>query len=680
MNRQDLSRRSVQITVGGLDVTPAILTWSVGRDAIGFEAAATVTGSLVLSPQVGESLDPKSNPHWNPGKSVTIQIANDSDVLEPLPFGGQLRILSTTYSSGKAPLGGNPGPEQLVIELGDALAYAREPQKPSESEAIELGTATSISTVTDLYLQTKNLSLQAQAGDPTPSGTLNYAPTYSGRSASLVDWLHKRLWCQPDGNYGLWMDSSGRVRLFQVDTAPTSYWQTYNLIDLPSYVPVQDQREQVPGAINATCTITLAKSLPTSSRYTALAKDTEGTVIGWDRVNWNLSISQEKTTTQKYRRRGGALEGADTEDDTVILAERTSTTRNFDVKKRNDQTVTEVFLLEGNVDPDQEGSEQIILAQKDTVTNEFTYGVVVDRQSETRKAKGLLDLDGTATELDTEQIFYQNWDKIGNQWRYFSRIIYNADIQRANQYSGAVPSGGGPNSRPPGPEMRPDLFEITEEQLTKLVAVAYEGGETLTGAIDLYGQASLANGTYTFTGTGAFADSEALLNWDGTGMQPSGILWEGTGTYSGTGFFRGVGNWNGSGTWTGTQTPGRTLDLDYEDYPVSLAALESAAQLEATLILGRYHAHEVELPLSDVLGEWAPGQVIRVGSDIYLLSGEVINGQPNKVSALATALWLGTDDGGGGGLTPGLTIQGNTLSTQGGRLDITTQSGDAIAA
>jgi hypothetical protein len=599
MPRENISRRRVRITIDSLDISSGLLSWGVGRDAIGFEAACAVNGEIILAPTITESLDPKLNVRWNPGKPVSIQIENDAGVLVDLPFGGSLFIISSTYSSGQALFGSAPQPEQLSLEVGDKIAYAREPQPPLQIQGIAVGIDTSITALTNLYLQSKGLSLQSIGGDPVPAGTLNFAPIYPARSSPLVDWLHHRLWCQPDGSFGLWQDSQGRIRLFELDAA-APYWKTLTIKDLPGYIPVADQREQLPGKIKASSTFTLYSSRPTSSSYTALAVDSEGTVIGYDRMDWNLSISNEVTLVQKFRRRGSALQGADPEDDLIILVERAETTAFYDAQKRNDRTVSDVFLLEGNVDPEEEGSETLILAQRNTITNDFRYGVITERRSEARKARGLLNLSGTAAELVTEQITIETWDKIGaDEWRYYPRTIYNADIQRASQYSGEVPGGGGPGSRPPSPDIRADLWDVEERQLTAEVVVAYQGS-----------------------------------------------------------------------------SPGRTLEVDYQDFPPTYSALKRVAEIEATLLLGRYHGHEIQLAISDILEEWPPAQLVKVGTNIFLLSGEVLSGGTDRVLASCTGLWLGTDDG-VTGLQPGTSFPVNLLSTQAG-IAIANQAGTEI--
>lgn len=118
--------------------------------------------------------------------------------------------------------------------------------------------------------------------------------------------------------------------------------------------------------------------------------------------------------------------------------------------------------------------------------------------------------------------------------------------------------------------------------------------------------------------------------------------------------------------------------MDYDDHPASVSALRRVVSLEAKLLLGRYHGYDLQFALSDVLGEWAPARMIRVGTDIYLLSGEVIRGSVDRVIVEATGLWMGTDTG--SGFQPGVQILGNTLGTQGGRLDIVSQSGTPIFA
>lgn len=531
---QDLSRRQVRVVVDGLDVSPALLDWGLGREALSFDAAASVNGTIVLAGILGESLDPKINPRWNPGSVIILRIANDLGVLVDPPFGGQLRIISSTYSSGKTPIDGSLRPEQLTLEVGCDLAYSREPEKPFEMPGnSNLGVPLFVSTVVDRFLGTKNLRLSPEPGDPAPGNVINYGPTYSGRG-SLVDWCHQRIWCQPEGSYGLWQDSQGQIRFFSVSTS-AAYWRVFDDQDLPGRVPISDQREQLPGKIRGNSNALSVSSRPTSSRYTSIAKDTSGTLIGYDIVSWDLSQSRERTTTKKYRRKGAALKGAEPDDGSIFLAESTTSVRNFGAYGRMDREEVSVLLPRGNIDPDSEGETSLILGQEDTTINRFGYGVVVERRQESRKARGLLGLEGSPTTLETEQIFLESWDKVGaDEWRYYPRTIYNADIQRANQYTGAVPGGGGPGSRPPGADIRPDSFDTREVQWSAESSVAYSPQTTL-GQPNVYGNGTW-QGTGTFTGVGAFASTLDLLNWNGQGSQPSGISWQGSGSYTGTGF------------------------------------------------------------------------------------------------------------------------------------------------
>ena len=130
----NLSIRNYQIIIGGLDCTPAIVSFQGSDSKIDEGGLVIFTGTIVLGRPVGfENLDDRRNTRWSRGTPISIDIANKSGAFSPAPRGSRLFILTAQFDLKT---------RKLTLRVGDIFALMSFKEGKGDASGICLGTST----------------------------------------------------------------------------------------------------------------------------------------------------------------------------------------------------------------------------------------------------------------------------------------------------------------------------------------------------------------------------------------------------------------------------------------------------------------------------------------------------------------------------------------------------------
>lgn len=205
----NLSIRNYQLTVGGLDCSRALVSFTGCDSKLDQSGLITFSGDLVLGRPAGfESLDDRRNTRWCRGADCGLELADSTGTLRPSPRGAVLRVLDARYEPALE------GKSRLKIRLGDALEFLRFKEPLTDAAKICLGTNTPRTDVINRLL--------AAAGAPalvdTVPGVIGY-PLPKLLEGSFID--QAGAIAAAVGHF-LFVDSLGQVRAAAIDTRQPS--------------------------------------------------------------------------------------------------------------------------------------------------------------------------------------------------------------------------------------------------------------------------------------------------------------------------------------------------------------------------------------------------------------------------------------------------------------------------
>jgi hypothetical protein len=152
----NLSIRDYQITIAGLDCTPALVSFQGSDSKLDEGGLVIFTGTIVLGrPNGFESLDDRRNTRWSRGNPILIKIADKSATLRNSPRCSHLHILSSSFDLKT---------RKLILQVGDIFALLNFKEGKGDKSGICLGTSASKSDVVSRLL--------AAAGAPALSGAI----------------------------------------------------------------------------------------------------------------------------------------------------------------------------------------------------------------------------------------------------------------------------------------------------------------------------------------------------------------------------------------------------------------------------------------------------------------------------------------------------------------------------
>lgn len=152
----NLSIRDYQITIAGLDCTPALVSFQGSDSKLDEGGLVIFTGTIVLGrPDGFESLDDRRNTRWSRGNPIRVQIADKSATLRNSPRCSHLHILSSSFDLKT---------RKLTLQVGDIFALLNFKEGKGDKSGICLGTSATKSEVVSRLL--------AAAGAPALSGSI----------------------------------------------------------------------------------------------------------------------------------------------------------------------------------------------------------------------------------------------------------------------------------------------------------------------------------------------------------------------------------------------------------------------------------------------------------------------------------------------------------------------------
>lgn len=191
----NITARYTKVTVGGLDVSPGLVSFEASDQPISESGLVLCQGRLVLKPWVGSTVnfDPDLSPVWNIGSPVLVDIQDNSGAFIRHPR-GYLRISKASW---------NWQTNTLELSLVDTLGLLSYRTPPEDASNVCLGSNASVQAIANTLL---SRSGAPSLHDGVP-GSLNYPiPKLTG---SFIAQLGQLLFSF--GHFA-WVDNLNRVR------------------------------------------------------------------------------------------------------------------------------------------------------------------------------------------------------------------------------------------------------------------------------------------------------------------------------------------------------------------------------------------------------------------------------------------------------------------------------------
>jgi hypothetical protein len=576
----------------------------ITRDPVDFETPPIVNCSITIA---GNGLSQPLNPRLNyarfaPGNYVTIRVANSAGTFIAPPFGGRLRIWSFEYNDGRAD---KTYLERITLQLTDELGFARrlEPAATFPITGAVLGDPRTAQTTLNAMLNTAALTLGPQAGDPTLTVEMDFDATKENYSA-VVDTAH--LFAMSNSTlanqcWGLWVDTLGRLRLFRLNTAPTTFLLNYaDLTGLVRYESFPGEKQQLPQIVRTVVTGERVRSQggedgedtdPTTKILTqndakGLARITEISTNGENgtkrvRARFDLVFPPKEQNDAKGKVKLTGLIDAEYEEYT---SSPTSKTR-------------EQKLPIGKIDKLQSGflsGNNLVPSRETTVTITSSSGVVRKRQTLNTTAAGLLQQENPDEEASV------------------SGVVKNASALQLLAESSIIEewTGTSPNTK---------YFRHESDFAGRSISEMITGGSESEPPRS---EKPASSGT-------TFIREPAESSYDLYPLYPGGVQMNGLRVF----------------------TAGKS---------VTSGAVPILGRVFSQMLFADWFAMEIEFPILEV--DWPPAAAIAVArgdgtSDVYISSGDVITLSSARCSCETTGRWVGTRPTGGGDVTAGVTFQ-----------------------
>lgn len=292
----DIIARKASITIDGLDVSEAVtaLVWGF-TDYESQSGIIKTEGSITLSGaglDWTEDLDDRTNARWSRGKTVRVQVDNESSVLTTPVCGGWMYILKSQWD----------GDKLLTIQVGCLLSLMDSPTPPGEGlEGFAVGTTQS---ATDLFGR-----LGAKLG-ATINGTLSGFTLNKPLSKLNNNSYSKQLGqlCWANGRIAYVDGRDGEIYVVPVNIAPSPILDRWVCQDAVSYgrrtgVEAPCEKVLVTGTrVNAVATEDQVNAEPTESFGPAsiVNPDVGSATIRLERRTETEEINRSSRTITKF--------------------------------------------------------------------------------------------------------------------------------------------------------------------------------------------------------------------------------------------------------------------------------------------------------------------------------------------------------------------------------------------
>lgn len=456
----DLRSVSVQVLVGGVDLSPAFVSLSIGGNALDDSGWFKPRGQIVLAAYadgITEDMDCRTNPgRWAPGTVVAVSVWLGSWV--PLPW--RLRILAY-------PNRPSPAEPTITLEVGtdaDLLNYRAPEGDPGTDE---YGTPTGAQTLINRAL--------AQAGAPSLAvgdtiTTLNLP--FSPEKNTGGSWIAYAGSVAYAARHILWQQADGAIRATPLTLDGLTPTASYTVgTDEADYV-LSPPGEQPPAVVQVQGTTYQIEAVQDE----ALVTDD---IVDGVRVVTTVSYRDRATFEPIYEEEvqqpiSVVLPNRDfgsTSPSTLIVASLTTQRKIYNGTTAILETeIDEVQRPIAVVFPDWSGSSPTSLIVGERLTTIYTYDSngIVTKKVATKEAPRR----SNPSLLSVIQITTETWTKVGAEEYAYQRNQINKDTDTA-----ALPElrGASTNNTPPATQYRP-----AEKQRTEL---PYSGKATFTNAV-----------------------------------------------------------------------------------------------------------------------------------------------------------------------------------------------------
>ncbi|MBW4422351.1 MAG: hypothetical protein KME13_24590 [Myxacorys californica WJT36-NPBG1] len=202
----NLSIRNYQISIAGLDCTPALISFRGSDSKLDQSGLVTFTGEIVLGRPIGfESLDDRRNSRWSRGQAIIVQIADTSGTLRPSPRGGRLFILDSGFDLKT---------RKLTLQVGDVFALMNFKEGKGDKSGICLGTSTARGDIINRLL--------AASGCPNLIDSIPGSLNHPSPRLLEGNYLQQAGAIAAAAGCFLWVDSNGLVRASSINAQPSA--------------------------------------------------------------------------------------------------------------------------------------------------------------------------------------------------------------------------------------------------------------------------------------------------------------------------------------------------------------------------------------------------------------------------------------------------------------------------
>jgi hypothetical protein len=245
----NLSIRHYRVSVGGLDCTPALISFQGSDSKIDQGGLVIFTGTIVLGrPDGFESLDDRINNRWARGQKIVVEIAkrpdsepfNLADLLERSPRGGEIYILDSQFDLKT---------RKLTLHTGDLFELLKIREPRGDASKVCAGTSTSRTEVVNRLL----LAAGAPPLIDSIPGFLN-SPTPKAFEGSFIEQAGA---IAAAAGYFIWMDSLGRSRASAIDAKQSAPLIAFDLTaQAADYQRLEGEQPAERVIVNGKATIT----------------------------------------------------------------------------------------------------------------------------------------------------------------------------------------------------------------------------------------------------------------------------------------------------------------------------------------------------------------------------------------------------------------------------------------
>jgi hypothetical protein len=442
----------------------------IKTSALSLSGFAKIEKSLTLVSTDINFLETRFNARWARGQKIELYLRNSLGVLT---LHRTLRILDSFFNED---LSSDTPRATLALELGCLFAL-RESRYPSPGDVkipiLENRPDVLITNTVNYWLRTFGLpEITSLAGDYVPTERIQTTGLYSGGS-SIMEHIGKILYA--NSRCVLWVDAQERVRVRQINLAPTTIDFLLQRRDLAVYNRSQGEREKVAGTVRVLGVSNF--KFPYIDPPALPSTTTQG----------DLQVSETTTVTTTANSRTVVHQG------TMILG-TAETGKIGRFREVTDETYGGGFLEQANPNPvlppipgspawltskaytlqeQRLGADGKLTALQTTKTQTtfYSYRITSTRHQGLMvsgvEVEQIVDvtriLPEGETELKLEQVQKQIWQKLAPDYYWYQNTVVRPEDTENRRYTKNTATIG--ESTPPGTTLAPRTIVVQQVEM-----------------------------------------------------------------------------------------------------------------------------------------------------------------------------------------------------------------------